>query len=177
MRPGTDTNPHSFSPHRRVACFAVVSAIAVLAAVHDAPAQVFRSYSSSGTLEFNARKNKRREVIKGYYPGGQLEFVATYRKGKLDGDVKQYYENGMLKAEIPYKDGKRDGIAKFYHDNGMLMCKVYYEDNEETGRAKFYDRNGLLTTSVNTDKNRVRRSRRAQRSDAQQDSLPLDSLE
>jgi hypothetical protein len=138
-------------------------AAAILFLPETLPAQVFRGYSSSGTLEFNSRKTKRREVINGYYPEGQLEFVATYRKGKLDGDVQEYYENGLLKAEIPYENGKRDGVAKFYHDNGMLMCKVYYEKDEETGRAKFYDRNGLLTTSVNLDKNRVRQSRRAER--------------
>jgi hypothetical protein len=134
-----------------------------------ASGQVFRGYSSSGDLEFNSRKQRRRETVKGYYPGGQLEFIATYRKGKLDGDVREFYENGMLKAEIPYDDGKRDGGAKFYHENGMLMCKVYYDDDEETGKAKFYDCNGLLTTSVNMDKNRVRQLRRAQRRSEEQE--------
>jgi len=143
-----------------------LTVMAVLLSVCLAPgaihAQVFRGYSSTGSLEFKSQKDKRREIIKGYYSNGQLEFVASYRKGKLDGDIKEYYENGMLKAEISYDKGKRDGMAKFYYENGMLMCKVYYEDNRER-RAKFYDKNGLLTTSIDVDRSGIKVRKRHER--------------
>ncbi|MBD3391920.1 MAG: hypothetical protein GF418_07620 [Chitinivibrionales bacterium] len=158
----------------RVFCIAAV--LAVVAQRSQLHAQVFRGYSSSGDLEFKSRKDRRREVVKGYYPDGKLEFVATYRKGVLDGDVKEYYQNGMLKAEIRYDDGERDGIAKFYHDNGMLMCKIYYEDDEER-RAKFYDRTGLLTTSVDIDRSgvEVRQRNERRRAERKEEAGPVDS--
>jgi hypothetical protein len=148
-------------------CIAIAALLCAIALPLPAYTQVFRGYSSSGVLEFKSRRDKRREVIKGYYPGGQLEFVATYRKGLLDGVVKEYYENGMLKAEIPYNDGERDGVAKFYHGNGMLMCKVYYEDNEER-RAKFYDINGLITTSIDVDRSGLKLRKRGERRRAEE---------
>jgi hypothetical protein len=150
------------------------------AALFPSYAQVFRGYSSSGVLEVKSRKDKRHETIKSYYPDGQVEFVATYRKGVLDGIVKEYYENGMLKAEIPYRDGRRDGVAKFYHDSGMLMCKVLYEDNEER-RAKFYDDDGFITTSIDVDRDGMKlrkrgEKRRAEREADEDDRMgPLES--
>lgn len=126
----------------------------------DLYGQVFRGYYSDGSIEFKIKKDKTKQIIKGYYPSGALEFIASYKKGELDGEVREYYENGMLKAEIPYKENRRHGLAKFYYENGMLMGKILYKRGVETGEAKLYDENGLLTSSTPRLKRRLRRVKR-----------------
>lgn len=122
--------------------------------------QVFRGYYSNGTVHFKSKKDKKRQIIRGYYPSGALEFIATYKKGELEGVVREYYENGILKAEIPYKENRRHGLAKFYYENGMLMGKIEFKRGRETGEAKFYDENGILTRSTPRMKRRLRRTKR-----------------
>ena len=139
-------------------------------------AQVFRDYYSDGAVKVKLKKDKRKQVIRGYYPGGELEFVAYYKKGELDGVVREYYENGMLKAEIPYKENRRHGLAKFYYENGMLMGKIMYKRGRETGEAKFYDENGILTGTTPRLKRRLRRLKRYEaRKQAVVDSIDVDS--
>lgn len=122
--------------------------------------QVFRDYYSDGAIKLKMKKDKKKQVIRGYYPGGALEFVAYYKKGELDGVVREYYENGMLKAEIPYNENRRHGLAKFYYENGMLMGKIKYKRGRETGEAKFYDEDGILTGTTPRLKRRLRRAKR-----------------
>ncbi len=135
-------------------------------------AQVFRGYYSNGAVKFKVKKDKKREIIRGYYPSGSLEFIASYKKGELDGITREYYENGILKAEIPYKDNTRHGLAKFYYENGMLMGKILYKKNRETGKAKFYDENGLLISSTPRQRRRTQRIKRYERGrDSSTDSI------
>lgn len=140
-------------------------------------AQVFRDYYSDGVLKYQLKKDKKKHVVRGYYPSGELEFVAYYKKGELDGVVREYYENGMLKAEIPYKENRRHGLARFYYENGMLMGKIKYKRGRETGEAKFYDENGMLTGTTPRLKRRLRRAKRYEaRKKSVADSIDIDSI-
>jgi antitoxin component YwqK of YwqJK toxin-antitoxin module len=123
-------------------------------------AQVFRGYYNSGELQYKTKKERRKETIYGYFPNKTVQYVASYRHGKLDGVTREYYPDGVLKTEINYERGKRDGIARFYYENGMLMSKILYDDDRETGHARFYDRDGNLSTSVAIERERLRHRRR-----------------
>jgi hypothetical protein len=128
--------------------------------VQPVAAQVFRGYYNSGELQYKTKKEHRKETIYGYYPDKTVQYIASYRHGKLDGVTREYYPDGVLKTEINYERGKRDGIARFYYENGMLMSKILYDDDRETGHARFYDRDGNLSTSVAIERERLRHHRR-----------------
>lgn len=146
----------------------------VCGGINSLDGQVFRGYSTNNALEFKARKEKKRQTVRGYYSDGTLQFTATYnRKGELDGTVHEYYENGFLKAEIPYKNNKRHGLARFYYNNGMLKGKIFYKRNNETGRMKFYSKDGVLVTKTKRNKRRLR----SLHDDIRLSVFPEDSLE
>jgi antitoxin component YwqK of YwqJK toxin-antitoxin module len=122
--------------------------------------QVFRGYSTDGTLEFQATKEKNRRVVRGYHPNGSLQFVATYKRGKLDGVTREYYRGdslkvGPLKSEVRYENNRRHGEARFYSPNGMIMAMIHYLHNKEVGTSEFYDENGMLASTL-SHKNRTR---------------------
>ncbi len=125
-------------------CWMIISVISFFTFVSDA--QVFRGYYPDGSLNFRSDRDVNTQTIRRYYPNGQLELVANYRNGKLDGSLRAYYENGMLKTDLPYNRGKLEGMARFYYDTGILMAKVEYKDGAETGRMSFYDSKGKATS-------------------------------
>jgi antitoxin component YwqK of YwqJK toxin-antitoxin module len=115
--------------------------------------QVFRGYSTDGTLEFQATKEKYRRVVRGYHSNGSLHFVATYKRGKLDGVTREYYRGdslkvGPLKSEVRYENNRRHGEARFYYPNGMIMARIHYLRDKEVGTSKFYDENGMLASTL-----------------------------
>ena len=52
--------------------------------------------------------NFRNRILDGiteeYYPSGQLELLATYNQGKLEGEIVRYYPNGQLQRREQFKD-------------------------------------------------------------------------
>ena len=67
-----------------------------------------------------------REVIKEYYPNGQLKSVLNYKKGQLEGIALYYYENGTLKERVNYRKGKRERIGTTYYESGNLKEEITY---------------------------------------------------
>jgi len=108
-------------------------------------AQVFRGYNEDGFRQTTERKSRRRQEVRRYYPDGTLHFVATYKRGELDGDAREYYDDGILKAEVRFRDGQREGIARYYYPDGMLKARVLYDDDVEKGKSKFYNEEGVLS--------------------------------
>ena len=43
-------------------------------------------------------------VVREYYPGGQLEAEVMFKNGKIHGLAKHYYESGELEVEVMCKD-------------------------------------------------------------------------
>lgn len=110
-------------------------------------AQVFRSYLQ-GSVQIPDKTGKKRQKIRGYYPSGNLRFVASFKRGELDGNVLEYYETGVLKAEVEYEDNECNGTARYYYPNGILMAKIRYHNGHEIGMSKIYNKQGILTGKV-----------------------------
>ena len=105
--------------------------------------QVFRGYYPGGRqVQVQSNWQDRKNIIKAYYPGGNIEAIYEYEDGKLNGTVRQYFENGVLKAEIMYRDDKRHGPAKYYYPSGLLMARIDYDNHKEIGNSRFYDETG-----------------------------------
>ncbi len=83
------------------------------------------------------------EVLKDYYPSGQLKLEYAYKDGKQEGITKYYYESGQLEWEGNYKDGKREGIGREYYPSGQLKGEAYIMNGALISQKK-YDENGNL---------------------------------
>jgi hypothetical protein len=143
--PGSLWNMTSKAQH--AGPFRIVAAILVglapcIGSLSTAPAQVFRGYSQSGSLQMTSDRRDNKKVIRTYYPSGKLETMYEYEDGRLNGVAREYYENGVLKTETGYRNDKRDGTAKFYYRTGMLKARIEYSDDVQVGVPRFYDENG-----------------------------------
>lgn len=69
-------------------------------------------------------------IVKEYYPNGNIKMEGLQKDGKLNGPSKFYYENGKLQAEGNLKDGKLEGLSKYYDENENLLCEINLKDGE-----------------------------------------------
>ena len=106
-----------------------------------------------------------------YYASGNLQSVAHYDEGEINGDVfyffdkhpeqlmaemhyeddlledeyLEYWEAGAQKAQLHYKDGKLHGEAKYFYPTGKIKIKGKYRKGEKKGKWHFYDAKGKET--------------------------------
>ena len=97
-----------------------------------------------------------REVVKTYYPNGQLLSEISYKEGRRDGPCKLYWdsnyfwEKSKIKAEMHYKEGKQAGLYTSYYENGQIEHQGSYKYNElgvysrQNGEWNTYYENGEL---------------------------------
>ncbi len=65
------------------------------------------------------------EIIKDYYPNGQLKTEKYHRNGILDGTTKAYYENGELGSErTTHQNGKIKSVLN-YKDDRIIRERTY----------------------------------------------------
>jgi antitoxin component YwqK of YwqJK toxin-antitoxin module len=85
------------------------------------------------------------ELVKGYYPTGELMYEVFKINGKKNGEEKWYdYKSGQLREIIPYVDGKINGIYKYYYKNGRLKEIITFMDDKKNGEYKLYYEDGQL---------------------------------
>ena len=85
-----------------------------------------------------------KEIKKGYYGNGQLNWEYEYLNGKPHGVSKWYHDNGQLKWEYEYLNGEPQGVSKGYYENGQLEWECEYQDGKKHGVSKEYYENGEL---------------------------------
>lgn len=76
------------------------------------------------------------EVLREYYPNGQLKEETNWKDGEREGPYKEYYESGELREEVSAKDGKPEGIYKRYYKTGQERKK----EATKTANRKAYAR-------------------------------------
>src|SRR3569832_2472981 len=64
---------------------------------------------------------------------GQLERVASYKDGKLDGELRLFYPTGQLKLLAHFKEGKRDGHNIGYYQDGVISEEADFKDDKLEG--------------------------------------------
>ena len=78
------------------------------------------------------------EVVKEYWPNGQVKSERTYQDGKLEGISKEYGEDGTVLSEENYENGKKNGISKLYYTDGTLRMETNYQDDLKDGLETTY---------------------------------------
>lgn len=137
-----------------------IAATAVYA--HGARNGEVRAYYPNGQLKSTGLYvNGKPEGYHQYYyedsvanrESGQLEYEATYKRGKRNGVVKWYYENGNLETEREYSDGERNGVYRNYTMDGKLDVMYIYREGKKDGiYEKHYTDGTYVTGSYRNDK-------------------------
>jgi antitoxin component YwqK of YwqJK toxin-antitoxin module len=78
------------------------------------------------------------EVVKEYWPDGQVKWERNYQDGKLDGMSREYGEDGTVLREESYKNDKKNGISKMYYKDGTLRMEANYQDGIKDGLETTY---------------------------------------
>ncbi len=68
-------------------------------------------------------ENFEGNVLREYYPGGELLSESEVKAGRREGRYREFYENGKLKARGDYKANKPHGTWKYYTPEGKLDHK------------------------------------------------------
>ncbi|MEX0906073.1 MAG: toxin-antitoxin system YwqK family antitoxin [Balneolaceae bacterium] len=70
------------------------------------------------------------EVIRNWYPGGQLESEVHYKDEELHGRSAMWHENGQLAGEVFYADGVMHGAYVEWNEEGNVVSEKEYERGE-----------------------------------------------
>ncbi|MGM0444445.1 MAG: toxin-antitoxin system YwqK family antitoxin [Fibrobacterota bacterium] len=91
---------------------------------------VFRSYSPGMEMTDQTKSERRRTVVRRYYPDSTVRFEAEYHRNRLDGFYREYYPDGTLRSELEFRNGREDGYAHFYYPGGALKTRIYYDNGK-----------------------------------------------
>ncbi len=80
--------------------------------------------------------NKLNNVVKYYYPNGNLSLILNYKDGNLNGLFKIFNSNGLLKIKGNYVNNQLNGLLEIYHINGRIRSKIEFKDNKLNGITK-----------------------------------------
>ena len=118
---------------------------------------IVKEYYPNGNIKMEGlqKDGKLNGPSKFYDENGNLRAEGNLKDGKPEGLAKDYDENGNLRAEENFKDGKREGVTKYYHENGKLHAEINFKNNKQEGLAKFYDENGKLHAEINFKNNKL----------------------
>lgn len=105
------------------------------------------------------RKNeeiKHGKYIAFYENGKPLE-IATYNKGKLDGERTLYYENGTLMITEHYKNNLMEGNYTSYFEHGGKQQEGNYTNNMMIGEwLNYYEHpKNIIKTSYTLEENKI----------------------
>lgn len=75
-------------------------------------------------------------------PNGQVERVASYDKGILDGQMRVFYANGKEQGICSFKQGVRHGYVATYYENGNKQEEATFADGQIVGDLVRYNENG-----------------------------------
>ena len=91
--------------------------------------------------DINSKLNGRIEYYYGShedaFDSGDLQMIAHYKNGILEGDVQIWNNEGELYCEGQFVNNKKSGNWKFYHKNGMLKEEGVYNQQFDCSFIKF----------------------------------------
>lgn len=82
------------------------------------------------------------EILKSYYPNGNLEKYIYFVNSKLNGLLCEYFPDGILKYIISYNNGIMDGPNLEYFENGNIKMSSYYNIGNLHGEKATYSEDG-----------------------------------
>lgn len=77
-----------------------------------------------------------------YYPGEQLNTVASYLKTELHGYTYFYYSNGQLRQTVEYNHGKLWNVLVYFDQDGSVLDAGNFKDGN--GTLNVYSMNGKI---------------------------------
>jgi len=69
--------------------------------------------------------------VKSMRDSGQVQGLAQFKDGELDGLMTEWRENGQKKREATFKDGKMDGLITAWHENGEKWREQTFKDGKQ----------------------------------------------
>lgn len=86
-----------------------------------------------------------------YDKSGNVEKIALYNKGTLDGPTRLYFSNGQLKKHIMISQGELEGPFQTYDIDGNLISEGNYHNNMPEGDWITYHTNGEKSSFIHYD--------------------------
>ena len=86
--------------------------------------------------EYETKYCIKHGLYKQYYENGSLEYMSTYKNGKLDGEYKEWSEKGILVEHSYYKDSLLHGEYNLYYASGKLFREGVYINGKREGEFK-----------------------------------------
>lgn len=86
----------------------------------------FKAWYEDGNPEMESTP----EVIRNWYPGGQMESEIHYRNEELHGRAVKWHENGQLAGESFYIDGVLHGSYTEWDEEGNRIIEREYDNGE-----------------------------------------------
>ena len=90
------------------------------------PTGTDRLYKATGQLILQYRYEKKRLTIESYYQNGKRDTVEIYVNGLLDGKYIRYFDDGQVEVLASYKAGRLNGLIKSFNKNGKILSENNY---------------------------------------------------
>ena len=87
-------------------------------------------------------------IVKSYYPNGNLESEITFNDSIREGEAKFFFEDGTIKEERLYVNGRVEGLVKIYHPGGNLKELINIEDGKREGPSSVFDEQGNYVKDI-----------------------------
>ncbi len=97
--------------------------------------RLVKAVPESETGDGNIESTNNGEMVREYYPGGQLKSETPYASGSIHGAVVTYYENGNPMKREEYRAGVKDGASREFYEDGTLKNHETYQGNRQIGEC------------------------------------------
>lgn len=81
-----------------------------------------------------------------WYKNGQKLEAVSYLDGKLNGSLTRWHKNGQKLNEGTYKSGKPDGLFVASHENGQKRSEETFKDGEKISGQYWNSKGGEVST-------------------------------
>ncbi|HEY4533794.1 MAG TPA: toxin-antitoxin system YwqK family antitoxin [Fusobacterium sp.] len=82
------------------------------------------------------------------FMGDWIQYIETYKNGKLDGESSWYTQNGTQVLLEQYQAGKLHGSQLSYYENGSPKAEVIYDRGRITGVICFAKNGDIIHKSI-----------------------------
>lgn len=101
----------------------------------------------------NKESKKKNGTYYRYFKNNQIDEIANYTDGLLDGQRVIFYKSGDTMTVEMYQADKFEGIYRTYHKNGQLESEGKYYNNVMSKKWNYYYDNGQLKEMVTFEHN------------------------
>ncbi len=110
--------------------------------------ETVKEYFNNGNVKtlYHLRNNEMHGLYKEFYPNGRIKEIATFIRGKYEGERKFFYKNGKLRTKYFYINDTAQGKFYEYDSLGNLYRVSEIKDNLQHGITKFFYKDGKIKT-------------------------------